>query len=177
MASAYVSNINIDQGADFSASFKLDDAGTSAPINLTLFQAFGQLRKYPGAPFGVEFLVTIPKPKVGEIVIALTAEQTAILQEGRYVYEVILRSKTDNKIYRVVEGMALVNPGVIDLNQGIFKPSTPPVAIGPTPPEDPIPGNLWWNSEEGRMYVYYQDDDSAQWVQTIPTSKDNERED
>ena len=175
MASAYVSNINIDQGADFSASFKLDDAGTSAPINLTLFQAFGQLRKYPGAPFGVEFLVTIPKPKVGEIVIALTAEQTAILQEGRYVYEVILRSKTDNKIYRVVEGMALVNPGVTDMQSGIIPPSYPPVAVGPTPPENPIQGNLWWNIAEGRMYIYYTDNDSSQWVETSPTSQDNER--
>ena len=177
MAAAYVSNITIDQGADFSANFKLDDAGTANPINLTLFKAFGQLRKHPGAPFGVEFLVTIPKPRSGEIVIALTAEQTSVLDEGRYVYDVILQSRTDNKIYRVVEGMALVNPGVTNMRTGIIPPSVPPVFIGDTPPKDPIAGNLWWNSTESRMYVYYVDEDSAQWVQTIPTSKDNERED
>ena len=69
MAAAYVSNIIIDQGADFSASFKLDDAGTSVPINLTQFKGVGQVRKWAGAKFGVEFDVSIPNPKVGEFVI------------------------------------------------------------------------------------------------------------
>lgn len=176
MASAYVSNITVDQGADFSASFKLDDAGTSVPINLSQYKGFGQLRKHPGAKFGVEFDVSIPKPKTGEIVIRLNATQTSALKEGRYVYDVILISQTDNKVYRAVEGMALVNPGVTDMLSGVIKPSTPPVAIGPNPPEDPIAGNLWWNNVDGRMYVYYVDEDNdAQWVQSNPTSLDNER--
>ena len=175
MASAYVSNINIDQGADFSASFKLDDAGTSIPINLTQFRGVGQLRKHPGAKFGVGFDVSIKNPTSGEIIIALTAAQTAVLKEGRYVYDVMLISNTDGKIYRVVEGMALVNPGVTDMQSGIIPPSYPPVAVGPNPPENPIEGNLWWNVVEGRMYIYYTDNDSSQWVETSPTSQDNER--
>lgn len=175
MASAYVSNITIDQGADFSASFNLDDAGTSVPINLTNFTAYGQLRKHPGASFGVQFDVTVPKPKSGSFIISLTSEQTSALVEGRYVYDVYLRSTTDNKIYRVVEGMALVNPGVTDVQSGIIPPSYPPVAIGPNPPESPIAGNLWWNSDDGRMYIFYTDNDSSQWVQTNPSSKDTQR--
>lgn len=175
MASAYVSNINIDQGADFSASFKLDDAGTSIPINLTQFRGVGQLRKHSGAKFGVGFDVSIINPTAGEIIISLTAAQTAELKEGRYVYDVMLISNTDGKIYRVVEGMALVNPGVTDMQSGIIPPSYPPVAVGPNPPENPIEGNLWWNVSEGRMYIYYVDEDSGQWVETSPTSQDNER--
>ena len=175
MASAYVSNITIDQGADFSAKFKLDDAGTSVPINLTQFRAVGQLRKHSSAPFGVEFKVSILNPLKGEIIIELTAAQTSVLKEGRYVYDVILTSNTDGKVYRVVSGMALVNPGVTDMQSGVIKPSTPPVSIGNEPPADPVAGNLWWNSSDGRMYIYYVDLDSAQWVQTNPSSKDNER--
>lgn len=175
MAAAYVSNIIIDQGADFSASFKLDDAGTAVPINLTQFNAVGQLRKHAGARFGVEFAVTIPKPKAGEFIISLTSAQTSVLKEGRYVYDVVLVGKLDGKVYRAVEGMALVNPGVTDMQSGVIKPSTPPVSVGPEAPADPRVGDLWWNSVEGRMYVYYQDEDSAQWVQATPTSKDNER--
>ena len=87
----------------------------------------------------------------------------------------MLVSNTDGKIYRVVEGMALVNPGVTDMQSGIIPPSTPPVAVGPNPPENPIEGNLWWNTHEGRMYIYYTDNDSSQWVQTNPSVKDNER--
>lgn len=172
---AYVSNITIDQGTDFSASFKLDDAGTSVPINLTQFRGFGQLRKHPGAKFGVEFDVSIINPRKGDIIIRLNAIQTSALKEGRYVYDVVLISNTDNKVYRVVEGMALVNPGVTDMQSGVIKPSNPPVSIGVEPPSDPIAGNLWWNSDDGRMYIYYVDDDSAQWVQTNPGNKDNER--
>ena len=175
MAAAYVSNIIIDQGADFSASFKLDDAGTAVPINLTQFSAVGQLRKHAGARFGVEFAVTIPKPKAGEFIISLTSAQTSVLKEGRYVYDVVLVGKLDGKVYRAVEGMALVNPGVTDMQSGIIPPSTPPVAVGPNPPENPIEGNLWWNTAEGRMYIYYTDADSSQWVQTNPSVKDNER--
>ena len=175
MASAYVSNITIDQGADFSANFKLDDAGTSVPINLTQFRGVGQLRKHPGAPFGVEFDVKVLKPTSGEIIISLNSEQTSALKEGRYVYDVILISTQDNKIYRVVEGMALVNPGVTNMQSGVIKPSQPPVAIGAKPPADPVPGDLWWNSSDGRMYIYYTDEDSSQWVQATPTSQDTER--
>ena len=175
MASAYVSNITIDQGADFTASFKLDDAGTSIPINLTQFRPVGQLRKHSGAQFGVEFATQIIKPKSGEIIISLTYSQTSVLREGRYVYDVMLINKTDGKRYRAVEGMALVNPGVTDMKSGIIPPSTPPVSVGPNPPADPIEGNLWWNSTSGRMYVYYIDEDSGQWVQAIPNAEDNER--
>ena len=77
----------------------------------------------------------IPNPKAGEIVIALTAAQTSVLKEGRYVYDVMLISNTDGKVYRVVEGMALVNPGVTDMQSGVIKPSTPPVSVGPDAPE------------------------------------------
>ena len=175
MASAYVSNINIDQGADFSASFKLDDAGTAVPINLSQFRGVGQLRKHSGAKFGVGFDVQIINPRSGEIIISLTSAQTSVLKEGRYVYDVMLISNTDGKVYRVVEGMALVNPGVTDMQSGIIPPSTPPVSVGPNPPQNPIEGNLWWNSSTGVMYIYYVDSNSAQWVQTSPNSEDTER--
>ena len=41
-----------------------------------------------------------------------------------------------------------------------------------TPPANPEPGNLWFNSEEGRLYVYYDDGDSQQWVDASPDSWD-----
>jgi len=34
-----------------------------------------------------------------------------------------------------------------------------------TAPEDPENGDVWFNSDTGTMYVYVQDNDSAQWVQ------------
>ena len=30
------------------------------------------------------------------------------------------------------------------------------------------PGDLWWSLSNGRLYVYYDDNDSEQWVCTQP---------
>jgi len=39
-----------------------------------------------------------------------------------------------------------------------------PVFIGTFAPSDPLPGDLWWDSSTGSMYIYYVDEDSSQWV-------------
>ena len=43
------------------------------------------------------------------------------------------------------------------------------VEIGPFPPANPLPGDLWFNVTEGRMYVWYDDGDSTQWVDVTGT--------
>jgi len=43
-----------------------------------------------------------------------------------------------------------------------------PVLKGTTsdaPPSNPDPGQLWWESDTGRMFIYYNDGNSSQWVQ------------
>ena len=42
------------------------------------------------------------------------------------------------------------------------------VTIGAFPPEPATPGQLWWNSTEGRLYIYYDDGNTAQWVDASP---------
>jgi hypothetical protein len=39
-----------------------------------------------------------------------------------------------------------------------------PVWIGDDPPDNPEPGDLWWCSSDGQMYVLYADVDTSQWV-------------
>ena len=36
--------------------------------------------------------------------------------------------------------------------------------VGPTPPTGASKGDLWWDSDTGRLYVYYVDANSSQWV-------------
>ena len=36
------------------------------------------------------------------------------------------------------------------------------------PPGSPSAGDLWWESDTGRLKIYYQDTDSSQWVDTNP---------
>jgi hypothetical protein len=37
--------------------------------------------------------------------------------------------------------------------------------ISATAPEDPSPGDVWYNSVDGNSYIYYDDEDSTQWVE------------
>jgi hypothetical protein len=54
--------------------------------------------------------------------------------------------------------------------QTLFDQAGGLVHIGPNPPEDPLPGLLWWrNDPDGTLYVYYDDGTSSQWVPASPS--------
>ena len=40
------------------------------------------------------------------------------------------------------------------------------ITVSDTAPTDPAPenGDLWWKSDDGKLFVYYVDGDSSQWV-------------
>ncbi len=40
--------------------------------------------------------------------------------------------------------------------------------ISDTPPDDPLDGDGWWDSLGLKPYIYYDDGDSAQWVEEVP---------
>ena len=48
------------------------------------------------------------------------------------------------------------------------------IVVEDTPPADPDPNTLWWNSSNGRLYVYYTDTDTSQWVEASPSSEVDE---
>jgi hypothetical protein len=39
------------------------------------------------------------------------------------------------------------------------------VFIGDAPPANPVPGQLWWDSDSGDTFIYFSDGTSSQWVQ------------
>lgn len=43
------------------------------------------------------------------------------------------------------------------------------INVGATPPVGVDPGALWWDTVSGRMFIYYSDVDSNQWVETSPS--------
>ena len=45
------------------------------------------------------------------------------------------------------------------------------VVVLDTPPTDPEQGDMWWNTIDGRLYIWYQDVDSGQWVDASPDSQ------
>ena len=42
--------------------------------------------------------------------------------------------------------------------------------IGDTPPAQPLAGAVWYCTLDGRNYVWYEDEDSSQWVESSPQS-------
>jgi len=59
----------------------------------------------------------------------------------------------------------------VDTSPGGGSGGDPPVVVSTTPPGNPTEGQLWWNSQDGRLFVYYVEDTpggTAQWVDTSP---------
>ena len=42
--------------------------------------------------------------------------------------------------------------------------------IGDTPPTEPMAGATWYCTLDGRSYIWYEDIDSGQWVESSPQS-------
>lgn len=51
------------------------------------------------------------------------------------------------------------------LNDGTTTGGGTSLEVSETAPSNPDPGSLWFNSLDGNLYVYYEDDDSGQWIQ------------
>ena len=43
------------------------------------------------------------------------------------------------------------------------------VSIGDVPPAAPGAGNMWWESDTGILWIYYNDGNTSQWVQAAVT--------
>jgi hypothetical protein len=47
----------------------------------------------------------------------------------------------------------------------LASPSAPPTHIGDAPPATPIVSQLWWKSDIGKTFIFYNDGNSMQWVE------------
>lgn len=45
-------------------------------------------------------------------------------------------------------------------------------SIGIAPPVGAIAGQLWWDSDEGKFYIYYNDGNTSQWVEAVSPNID-----
>jgi hypothetical protein len=43
-----------------------------------------------------------------------------------------------------------------------------PITISTTPPASPVVGQLWWESDSGMTFLYYNDGNTSQWVNITP---------
>jgi DUF4097 and DUF4098 domain-containing protein YvlB len=102
-------NIIIDQGTTFSTVINLTDENGD-PINLTGYTGDAQMRKHYTSSNSQSFSISLGSTS-GTVALSLTANQTANLTPGRYVYDVEVRSSA-NVVSRIVEGIVTVTPEV-----------------------------------------------------------------
>jgi hypothetical protein len=51
-------------------------------------------------------------------------------------------------------------------------PSSAPVYISVSPPANPVPGSLWYDSNNSNLNIYYRDLNGSQWVSVVPYPQD-----
>ena len=107
---AALSNIYIDQGADFTTVISLTDSNNDA-LNLTGYSALAQIRKSHGSTTIAATFGTALTTNTGQVTLTLADTVTAAMTSGRYVYDVLLTDGSGDKT-RVLEGQAILTPGV-----------------------------------------------------------------
>jgi len=105
---AAVHNLYIDQGADFSADIGIFDDFNTA-WDLSGYSGAAKIKKSYYSSTSTPFTVSVNA--AGTITLALTAANTSTLDEGRYLYDVVITSAGGSKT-RVIEGLVTINPGV-----------------------------------------------------------------
>lgn len=103
-------NIIIDQGATYQTVITIADAN-NIPIDLTGYTGNSVIKKaYSSLNVATTFTVSV-NGVLGQVSLSLTANQTANIVAGRYVYDVKLTDAIGN-ITRIAEGIATINPRV-----------------------------------------------------------------
>lgn len=98
----------IDQGTTFSTTIILNDS-TGHPIDLTSYTLESQMRKSYTSKNAYSFAVN--GNFNGVLTLELTANASAQIPAGRYVYDILVTSNTGSAT-RILEGQVTVNPSV-----------------------------------------------------------------
>lgn len=106
---ALKANLQIDQGSTYNTTLSLTDANDD-PMDLTGYTGAAQMRKHYTSSNSTSFSVTL-NSTAGTVGLTMSANTTAGITAGRYVYDVEITSPSD-VVTRVVEGIVTVTPNV-----------------------------------------------------------------
>ena len=101
-------NLVVDQGSDFLAIFTVSDQYGS-PMDFTGYSAISQIRKHYTSSNSVTMDISLAAN--GDVTMEMSANTTALLEPGRYVYDIEVTSAGDVRT-RIVEGIVTVTPEV-----------------------------------------------------------------
>lgn len=110
---AFFQQLLIEAGATYNGlQFQYLEDDEVTPVDLTGYTAKMHVRLNPSSALVVEVIPTI-EVSTATISIEMTAAQTGLLTEPRYVYGVELTGPGGNPVIRFVEGEILAIPEVV----------------------------------------------------------------
>ena len=115
----FSTNLIIYKHTDFEQTFVLEDGQTNSAKDLTGFTGTCRMQRTLNLGSLTAFTVTFTNRSLGKIRISLPEEQTAVIEEGRYFYELNLID-SNGVVERVIEGQVIVK-------HPVTWPSPPPL--------------------------------------------------
>ena len=108
---AAIANLTMDQGATFSTVITVYQ--NDSILDLDGYSVAAQIRKSYSSSSSTSFTTAIASTTTsGQITLSLTSDQTAALEEGRYVYDVEITKTADSTVTRPIQGTVTVRPNV-----------------------------------------------------------------
>jgi len=99
----------MDQSTDFTFTFIVRDVN-GIPVPLNSFTGVAQARKHWAS--NTSYAFTVVTASDGSVTLSMPASQTAMLDPGYYMYDVLLTDTSSNTVSRILEGKLRVTPEV-----------------------------------------------------------------
>ena len=103
----FSTNLIIYKHTDFEQTFVLEDSQTNSFKDLTDFTVTCKMQRTLNLGSLTSFTLAFTNRIRGKIRISLTDDQTAVIEEGKYFYELMLTDPND-VTERVIEGVVIV---------------------------------------------------------------------
>lgn len=103
-------HLQIDQGSTFDAQIDLQ-SHLGMMFDLSNIQMDASMKKSYQSLVAYPFTTSVVDSANGSFIISMHYSETAQLEAGRYVYDIVFTTPTDER-FRVIEGIVQVNPGV-----------------------------------------------------------------
>jgi hypothetical protein len=108
-------NRDMDQGSDFSFSYIVRGSDGSPMDISTGYTAYSQMRRFYSSTTGFDLTASITG-STGNIIVSMSATNTANIKAGVWFYDVELHSNGSENVQRVVQGMITVYPEITKIS-------------------------------------------------------------
>ena len=103
----FSTNLLIYKHTDFEQTFVLEDSQSNSAKDLTGFTGSCKMQRTLNLGGLTAFNLSFTNRALGKVRISLTDDQTAVIEEGKYFYELMLTDPND-VTERVIEGVVIV---------------------------------------------------------------------